>query len=182
MEALDTLGELGQLRSRHTEAGAWGTGVIQVGLHRRVLGVDTQPERHAPIGRHQRAHLLDLTQRIEGHVRAVAKDGGELLTSVGWAEGMCLSAHLLVGQLGFVDRACRAMRDVLADNREGLPERIGLESQDDLHARPLSYVADEGKVPPKQVFLEDVAGGREGGLIHRCQYLCYVYNICKVQR
>ena len=77
------------------------------------------------------------------------------------------------------------MRDVLADNREGLPERIGLESQDDLHARPLSYVADEGKVLPKQVFLEDVAGGREGGLIHlihRCQYLCYVYNICKVQR
>ena len=52
------------------------------------------------------------------------------------------------------------MRDVLADNREGLPERIGLESQDDLHARPLSYVADEGKVPPKQVFLEDVAGGK----------------------
>ena len=180
MEALDPLGELSQLRSRHTKAGAWSTGVIQVGLHRRVLGVDTQPEGHAPIDRHQRAHLLDLTQRIEGHMRTVAKDGGELLTSVGWAEGMCLSAHLLVSQLSFVDGACGAMRDVLADNREGLPERIGLESQDDLHARPLSYVADEGKVPPKQVFLEDVAGGRERGLIHRCQYLCYVYNICKV--
>ena len=81
-------------------------------------------------------------------MRAILQDQGELLGGIGGAESVRLRTHLLEGQASLVDGARRAMRDVFADDREGLPEGIGLESQDDLHASTLGYLLDEAEVTP----------------------------------
>ena len=54
VDPLDALGEVLELAGGDAEARASSAGVVEVGLYGGVLGVDTQTEGDAPVGRHLR--------------------------------------------------------------------------------------------------------------------------------
>ena len=72
--------------------------------------------------------------------------------------GVCPATKLLESQAGFIDRRSGGMTDVLAEDRERLPQGKGFESQDDFGSTATGHLADERQVTPQEGLIDQIVG------------------------
>ena len=159
VQPFDALRQCGQLVGGNAQSRPGGTGVVEVGLYLGVFGVDAQSARHAvAVGHDLGVEVLELAQRVEGDVAAVAQDGGEIALGIGRRIGVGGAAHLFEGEPGLVYGAGGGAGDVFPDDGERLPQGVGLECQYDVDPGGLLDRADELQVAAQACLLEHVAG------------------------
>ena len=160
MEALDVGGQLiGQLLGTDAEAGARRAGIVEERLDLGVARIDAQAEAQAGMGREHGAVVARvLGEGVEGDVGREARDLGGLVVGESGREGVDRRAKVLVAQAGLVERGGRRGVDILAEDGERLPQRKGLEGQNDLNISLVGHTLDKGKIAAQTGLLQHVNG------------------------
>ena len=120
---------VGQLVGRDTEAGAGSAGVVECRSHLTVFRVHAQTEFQCTVHRQcPPVETLILRQRVERQMRRHPCDIVNLIVGEGRRERMDGGSELLETQPRLVEAARRRGRNILAEDGERLPQRVGLES------------------------------------------------------
>ena len=99
-----------------------------------------------------------LGEGVEGDVGREARDLGSLVVGESGREGVDRRAKVLVAQAGLVERGGRRGVDILAEDGERLPQRKGLEGQNNLNISLVGHTLDKGKIAAQTGLLQHVNG------------------------
>ena len=160
MKALDACGKfIGQQVGCDTETATWSTGIVEFGLNLGVLGVDTDSARDRVVGLGGRLiETVVLRERVERDMAAATHHLTELLGCVGWRKSMCPAAELLKGKACLMNGACSYRIDILAEDRETLPQRECLEGKDYLYTGLACHAAYEFQITAQQRLFHHITG------------------------
>ena len=147
-----------QILRQDAKTGTRGTRIVKLRLNLAVFRVDTQTHR-CPTLRH-RCKTIILAQRIKCDMAGAVENLLKLLLRISRRIRMRLASKLLLRQSSLKQRRSRRVADVLTKNRETLPQRKRLESQDDFYVSTLCHAANQLQVPSQQLLLHHITRRR----------------------
>ncbi len=178
VQALDSLGQLAELRRRHAEARTRHTRIIEVGFHGRILRIDPQSARYA-LRAGPRAEALVLRHRIEGDVVAAPHDLPEIAVGIDRSVGVGRTSVLLEHEARLGGRAGRGSVGVTGQFGENTPHGARLERHDDFGARPAAHLVDLRQIGVEQLFVQHVAGRRD---LLKIDHRKCIILMCKIKK
>ncbi len=178
VQALDSLGQLAELRRRHAEARTRHARIVEVGFHGRILRIDPQSARYA-LRAGPRAEALVLRHRIEGDVVAAPHDLPEIAVGIDRSVGVGRTSVLLEHEARLGGRAGRGSVGVTGQFGENTPHGACLERHDDFGARPAAHLVDLRQIGVEQLFVQHVAGRRD---LLKIDHRKCIILMCKIKK
>lgn len=180
VQSLDTRGKLRQLLRGDAQPRPRHAGVVEVGLHGRVLRVDPQAARDAADQR-PLAEPFELREGVESDMVAATQDFVDIAIRIDGRIGVRRAAELFTDEPRFGGRTGRRTVGVPRQIRKDAPHGAGLQRHDDFRARLPAHPVDDRKVPVEQLLVEDIArGGDFSKVDHRKRF--QVKTVAKVAK
>ena len=146
METLYALWQcIGQLVCQYAKPATRRTRIIKLCLYLAILWVNPNANAYGMflVSLYHRHKALVLRKGVEGYMSATIQYGREIFLGIGRTVGMSQTAKLAIGKQRLINAAGRSMADILTKNRKGLPQGIGLESQNYLHTSRICNMLDK---------------------------------------